>query len=164
MAKVLVVHRKASKLTAHMAHLVQRGAEEAGASVIVKTADQVEPADMTAADAIVVGSPCYLGSMDAETKAMFDRSYSVLGQLEGKVGGAFSSAAHIGGGNETALMSIYHAMLVHGMIIQGDSAADHYGPVAICQTDVDEEAFVDDSDQCRRLGRKVATLAEKIKT
>ena len=162
MAKVLVVHRRGSDLTAHMAHLVQRGAEEAGAKVIVKTSDQVSPEDMTASDAIVVGSPCYLGGMDAETKAMFDRSYEVLGKLDGKVGGAFSSAAHIGGGNETALLSIYHAMLVHGMIIQGDSAADHYGPVAIRQTGTDDDAFVDDADQCRRLGKRVALLAGKL--
>lgn len=51
--------------------------------------------------------------------------------MSGKLGGAFTSSAYIGGGNETTLLSILKAMLIHGMVIVGVHNADHYGPVSI---------------------------------
>jgi len=78
------------------------------------------------------------------------------GSLSGKVGGAFSSAANIGGGNETTILSILQAMLIHGMIVPGTADGDHYGPVSIGAPD--ERA----SKQCRALGERIAELAEKL--
>ncbi|MGB3086790.1 MAG: flavodoxin family protein, partial [Phycisphaerae bacterium] len=96
------------------------------------------------------------GLMAAEIKKMFDESVAIHGQLEGKVGGAFTSAANLAGGNETTILSILEAMLIHGMIVKGTSRRDHYGPVAIGKPD--ERAV----EQSRLLGREVAELAVKL--
>jgi len=48
-----------------------------------------------------------------------------------EVGAAFSSAANIGGGNETTIMGIIEAMLIAGLVVHGDPEGDHYGPVSI---------------------------------
>ena len=37
--------------------------------------------------------------------------------------------------NETTILDILNAFLIHGMIIQGDPQGDHYGPVAIGSPD-----------------------------
>ncbi len=63
--------------------------------------------------------------MAAEIKKFIDESVKFHGKLEGKVGGAFSSSAQIGGGNETTIMDILKTLLIHGMIIQGSSKGDH---------------------------------------
>ena len=78
------------------------------------------------------------------------------GRLDGKVGAAFSSSANIGGGNETVIISLVEAFLVHGMVVQGIPKGDHYGPVSIGAPD-DRVA-----KQCKALGERVARLAAKL--
>jgi len=102
--------------------------------------------------------PTYYGLMAAETKQLFDRSSEVRGQLEDKVGAAFTSSASIEGGNQTTLLSILQAMLIHAMIVAGDpmESGGHYGVIAI------GEPGKDVLDSCRMLGTRVARLAQKL--
>ena len=92
----------------------------------------------------------------AEIIKLLDESVKLHGKLEGKVGAAFSSSANIGGGNETVIMAIIEAMLVHGMVVQGAPKGDHYGPVSIGAPD--ERVM----KQCRALGERVANLTKKL--
>jgi len=78
------------------------------------------------------------------------------GALDGKVGAAFSSSANVAGGNETTIRGILDAMLIHGMVVQGDPLGDHYGPVAI--NSPDERA----SKLCKRLGERTAALVKRL--
>ncbi|MBU4140306.1 MAG: flavodoxin family protein, partial [Candidatus Omnitrophica bacterium] len=100
--------------------------------------------------------PTYYGSMAYQIKQLLDESVEFHGELAGKVGAAFSSSANVGGGNETTILDIICAMLIHGMIVQGDSSGDHYGPVAIGAPDARA------SKQCKRLGQRVAELVKKL--
>ena len=76
--------------------------------------------------------------------------------MKGKVGGAFSSSANIGGGNETTILDLLKALLIHGMVVQGMPNGDHYGPVAIGAPDDRAKA------QCANFGRAMAELAVKL--
>jgi NAD(P)H dehydrogenase (quinone) len=107
-------------------------------------------------DAIVVGSPTYYGHMAGPIKQLFDDLVSRHGQLDGKIGAAFTSAANIGGGNETTIMGIIEAMLISGMVVQGDPQGDHYGPVSIGKPDKRVR------QQCERRGRRIAELTKKL--
>jgi len=157
MARILVAYYSRSGATAKMAELVAEAARKvAGAEVELKKVQEVDPKGLAAYDALLVGSPTYYGLMAAEVKAMFDKSVAIHGKLEGKVGGAFTSAANLAGGNETTILSILEAMLIHGMIVKGTSERDHYGPVAIGAPD--ERA----QGECAKLGRSVAELAVKL--
>ncbi len=156
MAKVLVVYYSRTGNTEKMARLVGEGVRGEGVEVQIKKVEETAPEELLKADGIIVGSPTYYGGMAAEIKELFDRSVKFHGQLEGKIGAAFSSAANIGGGNETTIMDILKAFLIHGMVVQGDSEGDHYGPVAIGPPDSRASA------QCKKLGQKVATLVKKI--
>jgi len=157
MAKMLVVYYSRTKHTQHMAEAVAKGAEQVkGVEITVKPVGQVNAQQMLDYDAIVVGSPTYYGTMAAQIKQLFDESVAFHGQLDGKVGGAFSSSANVGGGNETTVLDIIKAMLIHGMVIQGSPTGDHYGPVAIGEMDRRSEG------QCLNLGKIVGQLAVKL--
>ena len=156
MAKVLVVYYSRTGNTEKMAKLVGEGVKKEGMGVEVKKVEETKPEELLKADGIIIGSPTYYGSMAAELKELLDKSVKFHGQLEGKVGAAFSSAANIGGGNETTIMDILKAFLIHGMVVQGDSEGDLYGPVAIGAPDSRA------TSQCRKLGQKVATLVKKL--
>jgi NAD(P)H dehydrogenase (quinone) len=156
MAKVLVMYVSVSGNTEKMARLVVEGAEQAGAEVTLKPVNEVDAGDLVDYGAIVIGSPTYYGAPAAPIRKLFDESVKYHGQLEGKVGAAFSSAANIGGGNETTILAILHSMLIHGMILRGNSKGDHYGPVSINAPDSRVER------QCRELGRRVAELADQV--
>jgi NAD(P)H dehydrogenase (quinone) len=157
MAKMLVCYYSRSGHTRKMAEAVAAGAGKvSGVSVDLKPVEQVKADDLLGYDAIMIGSPTYYGSMAAPIKQLFDDSVAFHGQLDGKVGGAFASSANVGGGNETTILDILNALLIHGMVVQGSPKGDHYGAVAVGS--VDQRA----SGECLKHGQVVATLARKL--
>ena len=94
--------------------------------------------------------------MAAPLKDFFDRSVKVHGKLVGRLGGGFASSGLRAGGNETTVMSILQAWLVHGMLVSGTSGADHYGPVSIVKPD--EAALKSCAEYGRRLTEQATLL------
>ena len=156
MAKGLVVYYSRSGNTKQMAEIIAKSMNDAELPTQCKAVGDVKLDDLLGADAIVIGSPTYYGHMAAQLKQMFDDAVSKHGKLDGKVGAAFSSSVNIGGGNETTIMGIIEAMLISGMVVQGDPQGDHYGPVSIGKPD---ERVV---SQCRRRGQRVAEMTKKL--
>lgn len=156
-ATVLIVYYSRSGNTKKMADFVAQGAASQGVEVELKEVTETTIDDLLAADGIIMGSPTYYGTMAWEMKKLIDDSVRYHGKLKGKVGGAFSSSANIGGGNETTILDLLYAMLIHGMIVQGNPKGDHYGPVSIGEPD--DRA----SSQCQELGANIALLTRKIK-
>ncbi len=156
MAKVLVAYYSQSGNTKKMASVIADSIEDNGINCDLKTIEDLKAKELLGYDAILIGSPTYYGSMAYQIKALFDLSVQFHGKLDGKIGGAFSSAANIAGGNETTILDIINAMLIHGMIVQGDPQGDHYGPVSIGAPDARAEA------NCRRFGQRTAALIKKV--
>jgi len=156
MAKGIVIYYSRSGNTKEMAELIARAMNEGDLPTDCKSVEKVKANDLLGYDAIVVGSPTYYGSMAAPIKQLFDDTVSFHGRLSGKVGGAFSSAANIGGGNETTIMGIIEAMLIAGMIVEGDPQGDHYGPVSIGKPDERVK------QQCANRGGRIAKLTRKL--
>ena len=155
MAKGLVIYYSRSGNTKQMAEIISEAMSDEGVASKCKSVADTSIDDLMAADAIVIGSPTYYGHMAAPIAQLLDDSVTKHGKLDGKVGAAFSSSANIGGGNETTILNITHALLIHGMIIQGDPQGDHYGPVSIGKPD-DRV-----TDQCKRRGKRIAELTKK---
>jgi NAD(P)H dehydrogenase (quinone) len=74
-----------------------------------------------------MGSPTYFGQMSSKLKHIIDDSIELHTRMTGKVGAAFTNSAGTASGAETTLLSIIQAMLIHGMIVQGNAEMQHYG-------------------------------------
>ena len=153
--KVVVIYYSRGGTTKKMAEVITKELKAQGADVDIFSVDQIKAEQLKDYQGIIVGSPTYYGTLAAEVKKLFDQSVAFHKQLDGKVGAAFSSAANLAGGNETTILSILEAMLIHGMIIQGDPKGDHYGPVAVGSVDSRCE------DNCRRMAQRFVKLLEK---
>jgi NAD(P)H dehydrogenase (quinone) len=156
MPTVLVIYYSRTGNTEKMARFVAEGVKAGGVGVEVKNVGGVSASDLTDYDGIIIGSPTYYGTMAWEVKKLLDESVAHHGGLDGKVGAAFSSSANIGGGNETTVLAILQAMLIHGMVIQGDPEGGHYGRVSIDAPDRRVEV------ECKRMGKRVAALVKKL--
>lgn len=156
MAKVLIAYYSRTGNTARMSELIEQGLKSGGVDVVRKRVQDTTADELLDYDGIIAGSPTYYGSMAWELKKLLDESVKLHGRLDGKVGGAFTSSANIGGGNETTILDIINAWLIHGMIVQGDSQGDHYGRVSVGAPDARVES------QCKRFGERFAALVKKV--
>ena len=156
MAKGIVVYYSRSGNTKEMAEIIAKAMNDAGLGTECKSVEDVSAEELPGYDAIVIGSPTYYGQMAGPIKTMIDDLVGRHGALDGIVGGAFSSAANIGGGNETTIIGILEALLIAGCIVQGDPEGDHYGPVSISKPDRRVQ------QQCARRGKRIAELAMKL--
>jgi NAD(P)H dehydrogenase (quinone) len=155
MAKILIVYDSRTGNTEKMASAVAEGAKQVkGVKVDVKKVEKATLEDLQAADGIIMGSPTYYGGMSGKLKEFIDKSVKIHGQLEGKVGAAFTSSGGTASGAETTLLSILQAMLVHGMVVQGRSDDKHYGAAAV------GSPREKDIETCKALGKKVANLVK----
>jgi len=156
MPKVLVAYYSSSGNTEKMAEKIADTIKKENVDMDLRKVEKVNTSELTGYDGIVIGSPTYYGTMAWQVKKLFDESVTLHGKLKGKVGGAFTSAANLGGGNETTITDILHAMIVHGMIVQGEPMGDHYGPVAVGAPDARALKC------CERLGKNIANLVKKL--
>ena len=157
MARVLITYYSRTGNTEKMARLVAEGAREVeGVEIELKRVEELSPDDLLTYDGIIIGSPVYYGTMAAAVKELLDRSVKHHRKLKGKVGGAFASSGGPGGGNETTVLDILRAMLIHGMIIQGDPEGDHFGPIAV------EAPDQRSAKECRKRGRSLAELTKRL--
>lgn len=156
MSKVLVCYYSRTGNTQKMAEKIHEVFQSEGLKTDLEKVDDVQAEDLLQYDCIVLGSPTFYGTMAWEMKKLIDESVKFHGKLKGKVGGAFSSSANIGGGNETTVLAILDAMLIHGMIIQGDPKGDHYGPISIGIPDARSLKC------CERLAENLAALTKKL--
>jgi len=155
--KALIIYDSKTGNTEKMAFMIAEGVREVdGVECIVKKVEDATLEDLMEAQGIIVGSPTYYGCMSGKLKEFLDKSVEIHGKLEGKVGAAFTSSGGTATGAETTLLSILKAMLIHGMIIQGNSKDKHYG-MAVVETPGKKEERL-----CRAFGRRTAELIRRI--
>jgi NAD(P)H dehydrogenase (quinone) len=154
---VLIVYDSKTGNTERMARAVAKGAENKGVKVVLKRAENVKNQDFLDADGIILGSPTYFGQMSAKLKHAIDDSIGVHTKLTGKVGAAFTNSGGTATGAETTLLGILQTMLIHGMIVEGNSEDKHYGAAA------KGAPTAEDLLACEELGARVAGLVQKLK-
>ena len=155
--KALIIYDSKTGNTQKIAFMIAEGVREVdGVECIVKKVEDATLEDLMEAQGIIVGSPTYYGCMSGKLKEFFDKSVEIHGKLEGKIGAAFTSSGGTATGAETTLLSILKAMLIHGMIIQGNSKDKHYG-MAVVETPGKKEEKL-----CRMFGCRTAELIRKI--
>ena len=115
MKTLLIVYHTHGVKTAHMAEAAERGASAALAEaeaanevrVVVKRAAEAGPADLLAADALLLGTPENFGYMSGMIKDFLERVfYPCEGKLEGRPYALFISAGQDGAGARTSIERI----------------------------------------------------------
>jgi NAD(P)H dehydrogenase (quinone) len=157
MTTVFILYHSRSGNTEEMAKTVEEGVKSEGVKVVRKKVNRATLKDLLMSDGVILGSPTYYGTMASEMKAFLDKSVRIHGKLEGKVGATFSSGGGLGGGVETTVLDMVKALLIHGMIIQGDPWGSHYGTVSIGKPNAAAKK------ECKKLGEKVARLVKRLK-
>lgn len=197
MTKVLVLYYSSYGHIENMAGAIAEGAREAGAEVTIKRVPETAPEDVAKAahfkldqaapvatieelkgyDAIIVGTGTRFGRMSSQMAAFWDSAGGVWarGELNGKVGAAFTSSATQHGGQETTLFSIITNLLHFGMTIVGldygfagqmrnDEVVGGapYGATTIANGDGSRQPSDTELEGARYLGRRVAQTAMKL--
>lgn len=159
--QVLVMYYSRSGNTKELAQEIAKGVEEVdGVDCLLKSTSEVTKDDFVNSEGIIAGSPVYFGVMAAEMKEVFDKFVGIRRKRGDKIGAAFATSGDNTGGKETTIFSIIQVMMIYGMIIVGDplEATGHYG--VACVGSPDEDTI----DTARKLGKRVAELAKKIKS
>src|SRR5262245_17975134 len=164
---VLVTFHSASGNTEKMAQAVAEGAKAvSGTSVVLKRIGEVIGDNLLSSDAVIVGSPVYVGNMSGEVKTFFDSwglkfgLGTATGKMRNKVGAAFATGGGISSGKEVAMLTILGAMLIHQMIvISGGGGFGASATTGLTSPGIDEKELTD----ARDLGKRVAEVAFVIK-
>jgi NAD(P)H dehydrogenase (quinone) len=124
MANILIVYATDWGSTKKMAEAVAAGVETVdGAIANVKQAEEATPDDVLAADALVLGSPVHMGSMDWRMKQFIDKVCGGLwmgDKIIGKVGAVFASGGgfgNAGGGCELAMLAMMTNLAELGLLL-----------------------------------------------
>ncbi|HUV30285.1 MAG TPA: flavodoxin domain-containing protein [Acidobacteriota bacterium] len=179
MTRVLIVYWSDYGNTKKMAEAAAKGVGTiADAEAVIKTTEEATAIDVTAADALVIGSPTHMGSMDWHVKKFIDEVCGGLWMkdaLSGRVGGVFATGSgygSAGGGCEMAMLSMISNLAELGLVVvplpkhtpgypQGGLQWGPYGRSAgpnLEQKELAEEPLV----AARHHGANIARLAVKL--
>ncbi|MCB2191646.1 MAG: NAD(P)H-dependent oxidoreductase [Deltaproteobacteria bacterium] len=182
MADVLIVYATDHKGTFKMAEKVGAGVESIeGCKAILKTAEEATSDDIMAADALVLGSPVHMASMDWRMKKFIDEQCSGLwmgDKVAGKAAGVFacgSGFGNAGGGCELTMLAMLDNLAELGMVLVplpkdspgyakgglqwGPYGRAHNEDISPIKGGLPEER----SEVCIQHGKNIARVAEAIR-
>lgn len=197
MTKVLVLYYSSYGHIETMAEAIAEGARGTGADVTIRRVPETAPPEVAQAahfkldqkaeiatidelkdyDAIIVGTGTRFGRMSSQMASFWDTAGGVWmrGELNGKVGAAFTATASQHGGQETTLFSIITNLLHFGMTIVGldygfagqmrndeVTGGAPYGATTIANGDGSRQPSATELDGARYLGKRVADTAAKL--
>ncbi len=170
--QVLVAYYSLTGNTEKMAGGVAEGVKRVpDALVHVRKVDKVSQRDLEAADAIILGCPTYYGNIPGKMKVVIDDwSWKMKVDFTDKLGGAFATGGGQVGGKEHVVVSLLMFMLSNRMIVAGplyqnDKTGSVWGEVgaAAMTGPLDPGVSEGELDSARRLGERIARLAQKLK-
>jgi NAD(P)H dehydrogenase (quinone) len=185
----------------HLAKAIEEGAKSAGANVKLLQVKETlpddvlakmhakdakkdwaslpvaTPDDLTAADAIFLGTPTRYGASCAQLQTFLDSTGGLWqkGALIGKIGSAFTSTASQHGGQETTLVHLHTFFYHQGMLVSGCpyaaqellelgevSGGTPYGATTIAGPKGERQPTKNELAIAKFQGKHVATLASKL--
>jgi NAD(P)H dehydrogenase (quinone) len=160
---VLVTYHSATGNTEKMADGVAEGAKAvSGTSVVLKRVGEVIRDDLLSADAVIVGSPVYVGSISGQVKTFLDNWGPKFGlearsrNMRNKVGAAFATGGGDANGKELTMINILGVMLNQQMIvISGVGGFGASATTGATSPGIDAKEIA----EARELGKRVAEVA-----
>lgn len=186
MTKIAVVYHSGYGHTAAQAAAVVRGAKKvAGAEVVLLTTEEAQKWELLAdADAIIFGSPTYMGSASAQFKAFMEASSGLwyAQSWKDKVAAGFTTSASQSGDKLNTLIQLAIFAAQHGMIWVGldllpgnnnskgsvndlNRLGSFLGAMAQANNDQGADVAPIESDllTAEHLGERVATVTKRLR-
>lgn len=163
--KILILYDSQGLLAELAQHVVQGAASVPGAEVWDRPLDKADKRELVACDALILGSPNWTG-ITGHLKHWLDYTGDLWesGELNGKVGAAFTAGWSPSAGMEATLLQLFHLLIGHGLIFAGlpwsnemHHSGSYYGATAA------RKITPQDQTQARRLGARTARLAADLK-
>lgn len=133
-------------------------------------------ADLENCAGLILGSPTRFGNMAAPLKYFLDSTLQLwlAGKLIGIPAGVFTSTSSLHGGQEATLLSMMIPLLHHGALVVGvpysegalqstQSGGTPYGPSHLAGMHNDVPLSEEEKSLCKALGKRVASIALKLK-
>ena len=124
MTQILIVYATDHGGTKKMAEAVSEGVNSvADCKALLKEAESVTRDDVISADALILGSPVHMGSIDWRVKKFIDTVCSGIWMQDkgiGKVGAVFTCGGgfgNAGGGTELTMLALLNNLAELGMLI-----------------------------------------------
>ncbi len=114
--RVAIVYHSETGNTQKMAELIKKGCDKVeGIESKTMSIDDMDATYVAGAEAVIFGCPTYEGTASWQMKKLLD---TISVDLDGKLGGVFTSQNWPGGGGGSfAEMTLIAGMLVRGMLI-----------------------------------------------
>jgi NAD(P)H dehydrogenase (quinone) len=164
--RVLIAFHSESGHTEKLALALAKGAQTLdGAEVAVKKVGDVTPADLAAADAIVLGSPVHMGDAAWQVRQAIVRWSMEFGfwqsrALTNKVAAVFATGGAPSNGKELTMISLSHSLTQLGMVL-----VTPYGSQGVSATTSKPDPGVDEAEEkiAESFGRRIADVAAQMK-
>lgn len=118
------------------------------------------------ADGIILGTPCYQGTLSGQLKTMMDRCRAILAKdpliLKGKVGMGIAVGGDRSGGQELALTTINNFYIVNEMIPMGGGSFGANFGASLWSHDKGSEGVAADEDGLRTLRKTLKRFYEMM--
>ncbi|MCC8061405.1 MAG: flavodoxin domain-containing protein [Clostridiales bacterium] len=164
--KMSVIYYSATGNTGRMAEVIADGMNlVSGAEARAFSIDAVDEDFVRESKCIVMGCPTYAADTPAAFHTWLEQRAGKLA-LPGKLGGAFSTAQYIHGGDEFVIRAILDHMMVMGMLTYSGGGSKgkpviHLGPVAIA-TAGNTEALKPFEETFQLYGQRMADKAVEL--
>ena len=116
------------------------------------------------ADGIIMGTPCYQGTLSGQLKAMMDRCRAILAKdpliLKGKVGMGLAVGGDRSGGQELALTTINNFYIINEMVPAGGGSFGANLGASLWSHDRGSEGVAADEDGLRTLRKTLKRFYE----
>ncbi len=172
---ILIAYDSRTGSTESLARAVVEGVESVpGATGVLRKQADVEAAEITHADGILVGSPVHWGNLSAKTKEFLDQVGGALastGELgvdstpTNRTAGAFVTGGSVSSGKELARLAILAAFLNFKFVVIGAEDAGGFGTLGAQATTGPSDPGVSEAEleEARRFGVRFATLTKRLR-
>jgi NAD(P)H dehydrogenase (quinone) len=169
--RILIAYYSVSGNTETLARAVRDGAASVpGAEPLLRKIADATPAEIAAADGIILGTPVYWQGLAPESKRFLDRVGEALGKSgkefgEGRTAAVFCTAGAVSSGKDLARVSALASFLGMRFIAVGGVDDDGFGTLGAQATTGPADPGVSDKEraEARRFGERFARITRQFK-
>lgn len=155
----MIIYSKTGR-TKEAAELIGKGiCQEEGCEYKVMQVDELDLDYIKEAKAIIFGTPTYYANICWQMKQFFDQG-SV--DMSGKLGAVFATANVMGGGSETAMLTLINHILVKGMLVYSGGSTKGQPFTHIGVNSIKEIPMEMQSDKLTVFGKRIAEKTNEI--